>query len=288
MRTFGKLLQVAGLVLLPVSMMMQLTGGVRAATGGGFTVSAMLLLMVLGVCLFSAGADSGRIRAAVSVMMWRPIFVDVAGLLCGHSCGPVLFPPKLVDRSIVLPPADVEQLDAASAAHLENAKRFLAERQWSEAVESIRRVQETEPSRLVKVEMAQPIAGFERYVTAAEYCQWRLAALAAEAPEALAHYRRLVDSLAEAWLREGEKTNDERLLRRIVEQAFASRSGDDALLKLGDLALARGDHSTARAAWQQINANSTVPPAAAKALSAAAGTPLWQSLRQIDFAAHGN
>jgi hypothetical protein len=55
MGTFGKLMQVAGLVLLPVSMMMQLTGGVRAATGGGFTVSAMLLLMVLGVCLFSVG-----------------------------------------------------------------------------------------------------------------------------------------------------------------------------------------------------------------------------------------
>jgi hypothetical protein len=55
MGTFGKLLQVAGLVLLPVSMMMQLTGGVRAPTGGGFTVSAMLLLMVLGVSLFSVG-----------------------------------------------------------------------------------------------------------------------------------------------------------------------------------------------------------------------------------------
>jgi hypothetical protein len=55
MGTFSKLMQVAGLVLLPVSMMMQLTGGVRAPTGGGFTVSAMLLMMVLGVCLFSVG-----------------------------------------------------------------------------------------------------------------------------------------------------------------------------------------------------------------------------------------
>jgi hypothetical protein len=55
MGTFGKLLQVAGLVLLPVSMMMQLTGGVRAPTGGGFTVSAMLVMMVLGVGLFSVG-----------------------------------------------------------------------------------------------------------------------------------------------------------------------------------------------------------------------------------------
>src|SRR5258705_8529012 len=89
---------------------------------------------------------------------------------------------QVFDRPVSLPPADVEQLDAGSAAHLENAKRFLAERQWSEAVEAIRRVQETEPSRLIKVDLAQPVVGFERYVTAGEYGQWRLAALAAEAP----------------------------------------------------------------------------------------------------------
>ena len=54
MRNFGKLLQVAGLVLLPVSMMMQLTSGIRAPTGG-FSVSVMLLLMVFGVGLFALG-----------------------------------------------------------------------------------------------------------------------------------------------------------------------------------------------------------------------------------------
>jgi len=55
MRTIGKLLQVAGLVILPLAMVMQVTGEVRAATGGGFTVSAMLLLMVFGAVLFSCG-----------------------------------------------------------------------------------------------------------------------------------------------------------------------------------------------------------------------------------------
>jgi hypothetical protein len=54
MQIFGKLLQVAGLVILPVAMMMQVTGGIRAPTGG-FTVSAMLLLMLLGVSLFLIG-----------------------------------------------------------------------------------------------------------------------------------------------------------------------------------------------------------------------------------------
>jgi hypothetical protein len=55
MRSFGKLLQVLGLVLLPLGMMMQLTVGVRAPTGGGFSVSAMLLLMILGATLFGVG-----------------------------------------------------------------------------------------------------------------------------------------------------------------------------------------------------------------------------------------
>ena len=55
MRTLGKMLQVLGLVLLPFGMMMQLTAGVRAPTGGGFTVSAMLLIMVLGAALFGVG-----------------------------------------------------------------------------------------------------------------------------------------------------------------------------------------------------------------------------------------
>ena len=55
MRTFGKLLQVMGLVILPVAMMMQVISGSRAATGAGFSVSTMLVMMVLGVVIFSAG-----------------------------------------------------------------------------------------------------------------------------------------------------------------------------------------------------------------------------------------
>ena len=164
-------------------------------------------------------------------------------------------------RLQLLPAAEVEQLDSASAAHLENAQKFLAEKQWAEAVEAIRRVQEADAARLVKVELARPQPGFERFVPAAEFCQWRLASLAGSAPEALAHYRRLVDPLAETWFQEGSKSNDESLLRRVVEQAFASRWGDDALLKLGDLALARGEPALARAWWQQLGPSLATAPA---------------------------
>ena len=55
MRTFGKLFQVIGLVILPVSMMLQITTGSRAATGAGFTVSTMLVMMVFGVVIFAIG-----------------------------------------------------------------------------------------------------------------------------------------------------------------------------------------------------------------------------------------
>lgn len=53
-RSLGKLLQVAGLVLLPVAMMMQLTAGIRAPTGA-VSVSALLILMLTGVLLFTLG-----------------------------------------------------------------------------------------------------------------------------------------------------------------------------------------------------------------------------------------
>src|SRR5262245_6744221 len=100
---------------------------------------------------------------------------------------------QIFDRSTVLSPADVDLLDATSATHLENSRRFLAEKQWEEAVDAIRRAMEGDPARFVRVPSARGELpeGFERLVPVREYCQWRLAALAGDAPEALAHYRAL-------------------------------------------------------------------------------------------------
>jgi hypothetical protein len=54
LRSLGKLMQLAGLIVLPVAMLLQLSSGMRAATGS-FSVSAMLLLMVFGAVLFVLG-----------------------------------------------------------------------------------------------------------------------------------------------------------------------------------------------------------------------------------------
>ena len=53
-RSLGKLMQIVGMVILPLAMVMQLTSGMRAPTGG-VTVSVMLILMVFGAALFGLG-----------------------------------------------------------------------------------------------------------------------------------------------------------------------------------------------------------------------------------------
>jgi outer membrane protein assembly factor BamB len=177
---------------------------------------------------------------------------------------------QIFERPNLLSPAEVDLLDSAAATHLESARRFLAEKQWEEAVDAIRRVMEADAGRLVKVSGDAPLPeGFERLVPAREFCQWRLAALAKEAPEALAHYRKLVDPLAEKWLADAAARGDEKLLRRVVEQAFASSAGDQALLQLADLALERGEYALSRSYLERL-----APPKGAQQAGAYPGTDL--------------
>ena len=49
-RSIGKLLQIVGLVMLPVAMVMQVTSQMRA-----HSVSVMLLMMVFGAAIFMLG-----------------------------------------------------------------------------------------------------------------------------------------------------------------------------------------------------------------------------------------
>ena len=49
-RSIGKMLQVVGLVMLPVAMVMQVTSQMRA-----HSVSVMLLMMVFGAAIFMLG-----------------------------------------------------------------------------------------------------------------------------------------------------------------------------------------------------------------------------------------
>lgn len=178
---------------------------------------------------------------------------------------------------------DVAQISSESAIHLEHARQLLAQRQWADAVEALQRAAQREPDRLVATEMPGQAAGFQRLVPLTVHVQERLAALAWEAPEALAHYRSLVDGLAEAWFREGLAQRDAKRLAQVVRQAFASRWGDDALLALGDFALMEGDLVAARQAWQAISPLFRVSDEAGRSLGLPAGQRWWVALRGQDL-----
>ena len=178
--------------------------------------------------------------------------VVLAAIVVGFAATPAN--GQVFERPSMLSPAEVDLLDSAATTHLESAQRFLAEKQWEEAVDAIRRVMEADAGRLVKILAGRRLPeGFERLIPAREYCQWRLSALAEETPEALAHYRKLVDPLAEKWLAEGTAKRDEKLLRRVIQQAFASSSGDEALFRLSDAALERGEFAVSRYYLERID-----------------------------------
>ena len=50
LRRFGKLMQLAGLVILPVAMLVQVTSEMRTSS-----ISVMLILMVFGAAVFALG-----------------------------------------------------------------------------------------------------------------------------------------------------------------------------------------------------------------------------------------
>jgi hypothetical protein len=91
--------------------------------------------------------------------------------------------------------------------------------------------------------------GDGRFISLGEYCQRQLARLP---PAARARYRRQVDPVAEAWYAQGIADRDGPLLRRLVDQMFFSRWGDNGLLALGEMALERADYQQARIDWVRI------------------------------------
>ena len=76
--------------------------------------------------------------------------------------------------------------------------------------------------------------------------------LAALPPEALKLYRKRVDPVAQKWYQQGLAERNGKWLQKIVDQAFASRYGDQALLALGEMALEAGDFAAARWYWERI------------------------------------
>ena len=136
----------------------------------------------------------------------------------------------------------VDRADGTVLAHLERVKAFLAERQWDEAVETLRQVMESAEGKLLEVAPGH-------FVNLSDACQAQLAALPTDA---LKLYRRRIDPVAQKWYEEGVARRDAKLLNNVVRQAFASSFGDKALMALGEIYLEEGNFAAARWCWERI------------------------------------
>ena len=129
--------------------------------------------------------------------------------------------------------SETVQLDRADSAvkkQFEQASAYLADKQWSEAIDLLVQLVENWGGKLYGVTE-------KRYISVRDYCHLELASLP---EEALAVYRTRVDAQAKKWYEEGVAQRDPRRLMEVVDHAFAGSWGDKALDALGEMRVGVG------------------------------------------------
>ena len=125
--------------------------------------------------------------------------------------------------------------------------------QWAEALDLYQKVISGNADAMAKVPkgdpMADPSEQFVLYVDARQHGQTRIAAMP---PEARALYRSRIDAQAERWFRQGAADRDREAARKVLDQAFCSSWGDDALDLLGDMAFQDGQFAEALNFYRRI------------------------------------
>jgi outer membrane protein assembly factor BamB len=163
--------------------------------------------------------------------------VAALGLVAGE-------PPEQL-RKVVLPGETRQVL-----SRLKLADALAAQKKWPEAVDEYQRLLNSAGDALVPADAGkEELSASRRSVQLRRLCHARLAALP---PEGLEVYRGRVDLQARRWLQQGIAQQDAEALRRVVDEAFCSRAGDQTLDLLGDLAFARGDFARARSWWRLL------------------------------------
>ncbi len=177
--------------------------------------------------------------------------------------------------------AQVPEVGNDVLAALEHTGEFIADGQWSDAVETLARIMENQGDALIQTPVAPrwQARGFAAYIPLRQFCQMEMASWHTRAPAALETYRQRVDGLAARWYEEALAARSEVQLQRIVDELLLSSSGDQALLRLGELALERGNYTLARRSWESLSPQLRVPPAVAHLLDVPPGCSWWSALR---------
>lgn len=139
-------------------------------------------------------------------------------------------------------------VDEAAAKQLLTIEDRWAAGRWKEALVDLVTLCEQSGRSLVPTEHSDE-AGYARYESVSAASERWLQTL----PIAdLKLYRQRLDPVAEQWWSNWEAAADPRWLERIVDQAFFSQRGDDALQALGQAAWQRGEFTQARGWWSQL------------------------------------
>lgn len=124
------------------------------------------------------------------------------------------------------------------------ARELLAKKDYSAAIEKLQALVDELGERLVPLG-----ANRDTLVSVRRLCHLQFASLP---PEALRLYRNRVDPQARVWLEQGTARRDPAPLLRLLEEAFCSRPGEQALDLLGDLAFERGCFDEAERWWRML------------------------------------
>jgi outer membrane protein assembly factor BamB len=140
-----------------------------------------------------------------------------------------------------LPPVVLPGESRATSLRLAEARKSIAQPKWADALEDLQAV----------LDAGNDLAALDNRRSL--QARWAAhAALASLPADTLAIYRRRVDGQAARWLAQALREDDERLLRRVVEEAFCSRAAEKALDWLGDRAFERGQFDEAAAWWRLL------------------------------------
>ena len=190
---------------------------------------------------FKIGAVGSRCLVALAVLGWAMLDHASRALWAqGASRSASKFYPDSSEQAETL---------------LRNAASHARDGQWGEAIRIYQRVIDQYGGKVARLSADDVGRGqelgddFVLYVQLREFCQRRLAALP---PEGREIYRRRMDAIAEQWYREGSSGFDPEPLRRVVDRAFCSSWGDDALELLGDLAFREGRFGEALAMYRRL------------------------------------
>ena len=168
-----------------------------------------------------------------------PISIDTSASIWPplYACG--LFVMMLLAGSVSAQ-VRVDEANQQVIGELRRVDSLLQNRKWDEAVDTLQRLVASDGNRLYRLDQ-------RRYLPVRQYAQTLLSRLPREA---LAEYRKRIDPAAEQDYRAGH-------YERVIRKAYASSYTDDALLALGEAALASGDADRAYRLWEQILPPST-------------------------------